>query len=105
MRRSAHDTMAPSALPRDPVLAGLTLDSRKARPGYLFAALPGTHQDGAAFVADAVGRGAAAILAAPDASLPALDRGLAIKDRAISIVLVPARAAISADASIGAQPP
>ncbi|MSP75842.1 MAG: UDP-N-acetylmuramoyl-L-alanyl-D-glutamate--2,6-diaminopimelate ligase [Rhodospirillaceae bacterium] len=78
MRRSAHDTACPSALPRDPVLAGLTLDSRKVRPGYLFAAMPGTHHDGAAFVADAVGRGAVAILAAPDASLPALDPGIAV---------------------------
>ncbi len=78
MRRSAHDPASPSALPRDPVLAGLTLDSRKVRPGYLFAAMPGTHQNGAAFVADAVGRGAAAILAAPDASLPALDPGIVV---------------------------
>lgn len=78
MRRSAHDTASPSALPRDPVLAGLTLDSRKVRPGYLFAAMPGTHHDGAAFVADAVGRGASAILAAPDASLPMLDPGIVV---------------------------
>ena len=42
MRRSADATATSSALPRDPVLAGLTLDSRKVRPGYLFAALPGT---------------------------------------------------------------
>ncbi|MDP2332746.1 MAG: UDP-N-acetylmuramoyl-L-alanyl-D-glutamate--2,6-diaminopimelate ligase [Reyranella sp.] len=78
MRRSAHDIASPPALPRDPVLAGLTLDSRKVRPGYLFAALPGAKHDGAAFVADAVGRGAAAILAAPDAPLPALDPGIVV---------------------------
>ena len=67
MRQSADTAASGAALPRDPVLAGLTLDSRKVRPGYLFAALAGAHQDGAAFVADAVGRGAVAILAAPDA--------------------------------------
>jgi UDP-N-acetylmuramoyl-L-alanyl-D-glutamate--2,6-diaminopimelate ligase len=66
------------ALPRDPVLAGLTLDSRKVRPGYLFAALPGIQQDGAAFVTDAVTRGAVAILAAPDAVLPSLDPGIVV---------------------------
>ncbi len=78
MRRSA-DT-APTAAPpsRDPVLAGLTLDSRKVEPGYLFAALPGSRHDGATFVADAVKRGAVAILAAPDAALPLLDSGIAV---------------------------
>jgi len=78
MRRSANDSTSPSALPRDPVLAGLTLDSRKVRPGYLFAAVAGSHQDGAAFVADAVKRGAVAILAAPDAALPSLDPGVIV---------------------------
>jgi UDP-N-acetylmuramoyl-L-alanyl-D-glutamate--2,6-diaminopimelate ligase len=63
---------------RDPVIAGLTLDSRKVKPGYLFAALAGARQDGAAFVADAVARGAIAILAAPDAALPPLDPDIAV---------------------------
>ena len=35
------------------------------RPGYLFAALPGTRADGAAFVSDAVRRGAAVVLGVP----------------------------------------
>ncbi|MDP3241035.1 MAG: UDP-N-acetylmuramoyl-L-alanyl-D-glutamate--2,6-diaminopimelate ligase, partial [Reyranella sp.] len=78
MRRSADANATSSALPRDPVLAGLTLDSRRVRPGYLFAALPGTQRDGAAFVDDAVRRGAVAILAAPDAVLPSLDPGIVI---------------------------
>jgi UDP-N-acetylmuramoyl-L-alanyl-D-glutamate--2,6-diaminopimelate ligase len=65
-------------LPHDPVLAGLTLDSRKVQPGYLFAALAGSKTDGASFVADAVKRGAVAILAAPDAPLPPLDPGIAV---------------------------
>jgi len=46
-------------------LTGLTSDSRKVRPGYLFAALPGTKTDGAQFVRDAVARGAVAVLGAP----------------------------------------
>ncbi|MFN4090954.1 MAG: UDP-N-acetylmuramoyl-L-alanyl-D-glutamate--2,6-diaminopimelate ligase [Alphaproteobacteria bacterium] len=47
--------------------AGLTSDSREVRPGYLFAALPGTRADGARFVGEAVRRGAVAILAPPGA--------------------------------------
>ncbi|MGI8725203.1 MAG: UDP-N-acetylmuramoyl-L-alanyl-D-glutamate--2,6-diaminopimelate ligase [Methyloceanibacter sp.] len=45
-------------------IAGLASDSRAVKPGYLFAALPGTATDGARFIADAVQRGAAAILVA-----------------------------------------
>ena len=44
-------------------LSGVTADSRKAGPGMLFAALPGNITDGHAFIADAVQRGAAAVLA------------------------------------------
>ncbi len=45
-----------------PEIAGLTADSRQIRPGYLFAALPGSRTDGRRFIADAAARGAAAIL-------------------------------------------
>ncbi len=34
-------------------IVGLTADSRKVEPGYLFAALPGSNTDGARFIADA----------------------------------------------------
>jgi len=44
-------------------LAGITADSRCVAPGYLFAALPGSRADGRAFIADAVSRGAVAVLA------------------------------------------
>jgi UDP-N-acetylmuramoyl-L-alanyl-D-glutamate--2,6-diaminopimelate ligase len=43
-------------------VTSLTSDSRTAAPGCLFAALPGARADGARFVADAVGRGAVALL-------------------------------------------
>jgi UDP-N-acetylmuramoyl-L-alanyl-D-glutamate--2,6-diaminopimelate ligase len=78
MRRSAEQPAPIAALPRDPVVAGLTLDSRKVRPGYLFAAVAGSKADGASFVDDAVKRGATAILAASDAVLPALGSGIAV---------------------------
>ncbi len=45
--------------------SGLASDSREVKPGYLFAALSGTRANGARFIADAVGRGAVAILGAP----------------------------------------
>ncbi len=44
---------------------GLASDSRKVKPGYLFAALTGTKTDGAKFLKDAVDRGAIAVLGVP----------------------------------------
>ncbi len=52
------------------LIAGLTADSRAVRPGFLFAALPGAKADGRAFIADAVARGAAAILAPTGTAWP-----------------------------------
>lgn len=52
-------------------ISGLTADSRQVRPGFLFAALPGQREDGRRFVADAVRRGAVAVLAAPGVDVPA----------------------------------
>ena len=45
---------------------GLASDSREVKPGYLFAAIPGTKSDGAEYLADAVGHGAAAVLGRPE---------------------------------------
>ena len=47
----------------DPVISGVTADSRKVRPGYLFAALPGAKVDGRTFIPTALQAGASAILA------------------------------------------
>jgi UDP-N-acetylmuramoyl-L-alanyl-D-glutamate--2,6-diaminopimelate ligase len=44
-------------------VSGITADSRKVAPGYLFAALVGSRADGSRFIAEAVARGAAAVLA------------------------------------------
>jgi UDP-N-acetylmuramoyl-L-alanyl-D-glutamate--2,6-diaminopimelate ligase len=51
-------------------IAGVTADSRHVVPGDLFAALPGSRADGRTFIADAVERGAVAILAPPGTSWP-----------------------------------
>jgi UDP-N-acetylmuramoyl-L-alanyl-D-glutamate--2,6-diaminopimelate ligase len=56
----------------DPEIVGITADSRQVRPGFLFAALRGTQRDGRAFAADAIKKGAAAILT-DDADALALD--------------------------------
>ncbi len=49
------------------MISGLTADSRQVRPGFLFAALAGVKTDGAKYIAEAVARGAAAILTGEDA--------------------------------------
>jgi UDP-N-acetylmuramoyl-L-alanyl-D-glutamate--2,6-diaminopimelate ligase len=59
---------------------GLASDSRKVKPGYLFAALPGTNADGAHFVDDAARRGAAAVLGHP---------GLADRVRQLGLPFLP----------------
>ncbi|MGE0736671.1 MAG: UDP-N-acetylmuramoyl-L-alanyl-D-glutamate--2,6-diaminopimelate ligase [Alphaproteobacteria bacterium] len=51
-------------------ITGITADSRAVQPGFLFAALPGSKTDGSKFIADALAKGAVAILTAP-----ANDRG------------------------------
>jgi len=66
----------------DPVIAGVTADSRKVSPGALFAALPGATADGRAFIPQAVAAGAAAILTEQDLPLQA------IGGRAVPVVRV-----------------
>ncbi|GAC1456332.1 MAG: UDP-N-acetylmuramoyl-L-alanyl-D-glutamate--2,6-diaminopimelate ligase [Candidatus Limnocylindrales bacterium] len=52
----------------------LVYDSRRVVPGALFVAIPGFHRDGAAFVADAVSRGAVAVVTEQpvEAGVPAM---------------------------------
>ncbi len=49
-------------------VAGLTADSREVKPGFVFAALPGTSVDGAQFIPQAIAKGAAAIVCAGGAA-------------------------------------
>lgn len=60
------------------IITGLSADSRRIKPGDLFVAIPGTHADGSRFIADAVGRGAAAVLMEPVAPRPALPPQVAL---------------------------
>jgi UDP-N-acetylmuramoyl-L-alanyl-D-glutamate--2,6-diaminopimelate ligase len=51
-------------------IAGITADSRAIKPGFLFAAVPGTKADGLAFVPQALAAGAVAVMAERAPSLP-----------------------------------
>jgi UDP-N-acetylmuramoyl-L-alanyl-D-glutamate--2,6-diaminopimelate ligase len=51
-------------------VVGITSDSRQVRHGMIFAALPGSAQDGRKFIPDAVARGASAVLAPPGTAAP-----------------------------------
>lgn len=66
----------------DVAIAGLTLDSRDVRPGWLYAALPGQRTHGARFVGQAVASGAAAILTDADgaATVGDIDVPLVVAD-------------------------
>ncbi len=50
-------------------VSGLTSDSRTVAPGFVFAAIAGSKADGARFIADAVSKGAVAILAGQNAEI------------------------------------
>ncbi|MEM7441845.1 MAG: UDP-N-acetylmuramoyl-L-alanyl-D-glutamate--2,6-diaminopimelate ligase [Pseudomonadota bacterium] len=56
-------TTTPSPAPIPGSLRGLTADSRRVEPGFLFAALPGSQADGRDFINDAIAKGAVAVLA------------------------------------------
>ncbi|CAM8662892.1 MurE UDP-N-acetylmuramyl tripeptide synthase [Paracoccaceae bacterium] len=89
---------------RDPVLSGLTVDSRAVRSGTLFAALPGARMHGAEFIGPALRMGAAAILTdAAGAKLAA--EALEGADAALVIADDPREAlAYAAALWFGAQP-
>ncbi len=54
----------------DPEITGLSCDSRMVGPGTVFAALPGTVADGRDYIAQAVEKGAAAIVSTPGLADP-----------------------------------
>lgn len=70
-----------NGLPDGLSITGITADSRRVEPGFLFAAIPNTHVehqaanqirpalDGRDFIEDAIARGASAILTTPDVSV------------------------------------
>lgn len=73
-------------------ISGLSSDSRSVEPGFLFAALAGSHADGAGFAAEAARRGAVAILASQSARIDAPGIPvLRVDDPRLALSLVSAR--------------
>src|SRR5690349_18724070 len=70
---------APDA--RDVEIAGLTADSRKVKPGFLFAALKGVAAHGRDFIAQAKANGAVAVLSAGDVGEPGMAHVIADEPR------------------------
>jgi UDP-N-acetylmuramoyl-L-alanyl-D-glutamate--2,6-diaminopimelate ligase len=66
----AHPELPRPPAGEPPRILGLTADSRAVGPGFIFAALPGAKADGRAFIADAVSRGAVAVLAPEGTAWP-----------------------------------
>jgi UDP-N-acetylmuramoyl-L-alanyl-D-glutamate--2,6-diaminopimelate ligase len=72
-------------------VTGITSDSRKVKPGDLFVALSGTKADGSAFVADAVSKGAAAVIVAAGTTIEASVPVLAVAEPRRFLALAAAR--------------
>lgn len=72
-----QSNLSDSGIPSGVILKGLTSDSRKVGPGYLFVAVKGPQRDGHQFVAQAIDRGACAVVAqgyqGPDLQVPLID--------------------------------
>ncbi len=71
--------MTPAAILADTQIHGLSADSRKVVPGDLFAALPGTREDGRRYIDQAIENGAIAVLA---------ETGTTLKMRATPVQLI-----------------
>ncbi len=75
----------------DVPVTGLALSSRAVEPGHLFAALPGSTTHGARFAADALARGAAAILTDAEGAAMIRAEGGVPPDRALIVSADPRR--------------
>src|SRR3954468_12089065 len=75
----------------DPLVSGITEDSRRVSPGTLFVAVPGRSLDGHAYIADAVSRGAAAIVAERTGAIPAGVPSVRVPSSRAALALLAAR--------------
>lgn len=90
---------------RDRAVTGLAVDSREVRPGYLFAALPGTRSHGAEFVQYALRMDAVAVLTDREGAQIARDALAAYPDVVLIVVEDPRQTlAYTAALWFGAQP-
>ena len=89
---------------RNPLLTGITADSRAVKPGMLFAALPGSARHGADFIATALEQGASAILTDPMGAVIGTP-AIGLSDVALAVVDDPREAlAYAAALWFGRQP-
>ncbi len=72
-------------------VTGIASDSRKVKPGDLFVALSGAKAEGSAFIADAVSRGAAAVVVSAGAAIDAAAPVLAVAEPRRFLALAAAR--------------
>lgn len=82
------------------VIAGMTMDSRQIKPGYLFLAVPGEAHDGRDYIEQSIEKGAVAILTLPKTTLPEVSEGVAL----IEDMNPRRRFALMASAFYGDQP-
>jgi UDP-N-acetylmuramoyl-L-alanyl-D-glutamate--2,6-diaminopimelate ligase len=75
----------------DRVIHGLTYDSRKAKPGYLFVAIKGFRQDGHDYIQQALENGAVAVIAEKKILLPPNAAWAVVSDSRQSLALLGAR--------------
>lgn len=78
-------TLAPNALvvgPRAGIVSALTIDSRGVKPGSVFVALRGEHTDGHRFIAQAIDRGASAVVVEESIDVPAGVTAVVVADSA-----------------------
>ena len=95
-------TLAPSVSARDgndPVLRRACFDSRRVQPGDLYCALKGERVDGRDFIADAVQRGAVAVL-----SIGGLSQDPGVPELRVQLGTDPAQAAGCAAAELAGRP-
>ena len=79
----AGTTGKPSVLlAANPLITGVTSDSRQVRPGFLFVALAGTRGDGRAYIDQAISAGAVAVLIPPDTTLSPAMLGIVVLEDA-----------------------
>jgi UDP-N-acetylmuramoyl-L-alanyl-D-glutamate--2,6-diaminopimelate ligase len=95
-------TLAPSAEAgsgADPELLRAVFDSRQVRPGDLYCALRGSQVDGRAYIADAIAKGAAAVL-----SIGGLPAPLAVPELRVQLGVEPAFVAGLAASELAGRP-
>ncbi len=87
LRAQGLTTSAPVA-PPSLAITGIAHDSRRVEPGHVFVALRGQHADGTAFVAQAIARGAAAVVSQEAAPADTVVPWAQVSDARLALALL-----------------